>query len=79
MTESETKSSLSAVRWLSWLLLLVTLYGLSTGPFVWLTVRGIIPIGVAARIDIIYNPLEVLRMSDVGRQLLDWYINLFVP
>lgn len=61
------------------LLLLFVGYPLSVGPMVWLHDRGALPFGSANLARVIYAPIRLTLQTELGRQTVGRYIDLWEP
>ena len=69
-----------SVPWAAVVVLIVIAYPLSAGPAVWLQMRGAFGPGVVTALEAFYWPLARLAdLSQAGRELLNWYVFLWMP
>ena len=83
--DSENRDGRKGTPWAKLTLMLVA-YMLSPGPFVWLMgkmdIRGYpsIEVGLQLTLIVIYAPIGLLsEMSESFKNLMSWYVSLWIP
>jgi len=75
----DDRSRNSSAAWLIAVVVLVVLYTLSVGPFVWLSEHGVLSPAAVQRIQFLYYPIAWLRDNNtVCEVIINWYLGFWM-